>query len=170
MRLSKVISSLSILFILGSSLVSFAQEQIFLDLMKELIDLNGWDAEPANGMEVGDADGEIIIAMRDYHSDNKLLHVQIAVGKSAKKAWAQYDKGENIDTQTILRMTKEDSGHKIGVSYEKNTNSGSIVVPLKVKNSNAVFSLAFVGMSYQDALDIAKRFPLSNIESKADKK
>jgi hypothetical protein len=170
MKMAKIIGILSVLFTLGVSFISFAQEQKYLELMKHLIDLDGWEAETPNGMEVGDVNGEIIIAMRDYHKDNKLLHTQIIVGKSAKKAWAQYDKGENIDTPTVLKTTREDSGHKIGISYERSATSGSIVVPLKVKENNAIFSLAFVGMPYQDALDIAKRFSWPEIESAIDKK
>jgi hypothetical protein len=137
--------------------------------MRHLVDLKDWSADDANGMEVGDSNGEIIIVMRDYRSDNKLLHAQIIKGKAAQKEWAQYDRGAAIDTPTIFSTTMDVSGHKVGISYEKKNNSGSITVPLKVKNNDALFSLAFVGMSYQDALDIAKRFPWDVMEKTLEK-
>jgi hypothetical protein len=170
MRLAKVIGVLSILFLLGASVASFAQEQKYLELMNHLIDLKDWEGETANGMEVGDVNGAIIITIRDYHKEDMLLHTQIVVGKSAKKAWAQYDKGENLDTPMIVKTTMEESGHKVGISFEKGTKSGSIVIPLKVKNNDAIFSVAFVGMPYQEALIIAKRFSWTKMEETINSK
>lgn len=144
---------------------SFAQDQKYEDLMKHLIDLKGWVAEPANGMEVGDRTGMIIIVMRDYHSGSKMMHTQIAVGKSSKKAWSQFEQGATVDNEDLFCTTIKASDHKIGIAHEKKSNTGSIVVPLNVKDGNAIFSLAFVGMAYEDALNIAKSFPWKDMET-----
>jgi hypothetical protein len=150
--------------------ISSAQDQKYETLMKLLIDLKGWEAQPANGMEVGDKAGTIIIVMRDYHSGSKLMHTQIAVGKTSKKAWAQFEQGETIDTPDLFSTIMTTPEYKVGISYEKKSDMGSIVVPLNVKAGNAIFSLAFVGMPYEDALGIAKGFSWKDMEQVIENK
>jgi hypothetical protein len=53
--------------------------------------------------------------------------------------------------------------HQVGITHDKNENSGSIVVYLKSKVF-AVFVLAYEGMPYKDALAIAQKFPWKYME------
>jgi hypothetical protein len=144
--------------------VAYSQDQKYEGLMKLLINVTGWESEPANGMEVGDKAGTIIIVMRDYRSGSKVMHIQIAVGKNSKRTWSRFEDGKTVDTPEYFSAIVTTSEYKIGVSHDKKSNTGSIIVPLNVNDGDAVFSLAFSGMAYGDALGIAKSFPWKDME------
>jgi len=162
---------LALLFaVISIPCVSSAQDERYEEMMKLLVELKGWECEPANGMEVGDKNGIIIIVMRDYHNGSKLMHIQIAVGKTSKKAWSQFEEGKTIDTPDYYSAILTTPEYKIGIAHDKKSNMGSIVVPLNVKDGNAVFSLAFVGLSPEEALGMARRFSWMDMEKVIDNK
>lgn len=156
---------LALLFaVISIPAASSAQDRKYEELMKLLVEMNGWECESANGMEVGDKSGTIIIVMRDCHSGSKFIHTQIAVGKTSKRAWSQFDEKKTIDTPEYFSTIMTVPEYKIGIAHDKRSNTGSIVIPLNVRDGDAVFSLAFVGIPYEDALGLARRFPWKDME------
>lgn len=148
------------------SVQSFGQMPEYVELYKYLINLPGWKAVEPTGMNMSGPMGEMVTAQREYKNGTKALTAQILSGTQAQGVWAPFTTGMTFDTPDAFMKVTEIKGYHIGISHDKKENSGGIVVPLKDVKSKVfvTFVLSYEGMSYQDALTIAEKFPWKEME------
>ena len=143
---------------------AYAQMPGYAELANLLVDIQGWEASDATGMNMSGPMGDMVNAVREYEKDGKSLSAQIIVGIAAQGAWAPFETGYSMDSSEILVKTMDISGFRVGISHEKKEDSGGIVVLLNAEGSSGIFTLAYEGISYDEALSIAQRFPWKSIE------
>lgn len=151
-------------FIIGlASVQVFAQVRNYVQLYRYLVELPGWKASKPTGMNMSGPMGRMVTASREYESGTKSLTAQIVSGTQAQGAWAPFSTGMTFDTPGAFSKVTEMRDHQVGITHDKNENSGSIVVSLKGKIF-AVFVLGYEGMPYKDAMAIAQKFPWKYME------
>ena len=160
-RLSIVLSAIIICI---SFTPAFAEMPGYAELTKLLVDISGWEASEATGMNMTGPMGEMVNAVREYEKDDMTISAQIIVGMAAQGAWAPFQAGYSIDTPETSVKTMDISGYRVGISHEKKEKSGGIVVLLPAEGTSGIFTLAYEGMSSDEALDIAKKFSWKSIE------
>ena len=143
---------------------AYAEMPGYTELTKLLIDIKGWEASDATGMNMSGPMGDMVNAVREYEKDSQTLSVQIIVGIAAQGAWAPFETGFTMDTPEVSIKTLDIEGYRVGINHEKNENSGAIVVLLNAKGTSGIFTLAYEGMSSDDALSLAKKFSWKSIE------
>jgi|Deesub1362B_J571_1020462.scaffolds.fasta_scaffold00214_39 hypothetical protein len=138
----------------------------YSELYKFLIDLRGWKAEQPTGSNMSSPMGEMVTAERTYHKGSKELHAQILGGFSAMAAWVPFGMGMTYDSPDEFFKTFSLEGFPAGVSHQKGDNSGTVVVQIKgvTNTQGVVFVLNYNKMSYEEAIDIVKKFPLKEIK------
>ncbi len=125
----------------------------------------GWQAEKCEGMNMtGSPMGELASAHRAYSKGGKHLEAQIFCGiQWAMGTWAPFASNFQMDSTEEFIKTTTINGFPVGINYHKKDRHGAIVVCLD-KDLQAsqmvrgVFVLSFENMSWQEALEIAKKF------------
>jgi hypothetical protein len=138
----------------------------YSELYRFLVDLRGWKAEQPTGSNMSSPMGEMVTAERTYHKGSKELHAQIFGGSSAMAAWAPFGMGMTYDSPEEFFKTLSLEGLPAGVIHHKKDNSGTVVVQIKgVTNTQGiVFVLNYDKLSYEEAIEIVKKFPLKDIK------
>ncbi|HOO36675.1 MAG TPA: hypothetical protein PLU81_05630 [Deltaproteobacteria bacterium] len=158
-------AALWIIIVFLSFLVpAYAQMPGYAELTKLLIDLDGWEAEEATGMNMSGPMGDMVDAVREYEKDGQTISAQIIVGGAAQGTWAPFSTGYTIETPEVLAKSLEESGYHIGINHDKQENTGGVVVLLNTKSTTGVFVLSYEKMDYQEALNLAKKFSWSAME------
>jgi len=157
------------LFIAAIALLIFtgavwAEMPQYTELAKNLVDLSGWNAQEPTGMNMAGPGGDMVMAAREYENSGKKITAQILTGGTAQGAWAPFMGGYAIDTPEQLFKTVQSSAYQVGISHSKMEDTGSIIVPLKTGDKVAMFILTYEGMSYEESLELAKRFSWKEIE------
>lgn len=147
-----------------SFIPAYAEMPGYAELAKLLVDIPGWEASDATGMNMSGPMGDMVNAVREYEKDDQTMSAQIIVGIAAQGAWAPFEAGYSMDTPEAFVKTMDISGYHVGISHEKIENSGGIVVLLKAEGSSGIFTLAYERMSADDALDLAKKFSWKSME------
>jgi hypothetical protein len=135
-----------------------AQMPKYTELTTLLIDLKGWTAQDATGMNMSGPMGEMVNAVREYEKDRLSISAQLMAGGAAQGTWAPFESGYTMETPEIFIKTMEVSGYRVGINHEKKENSGAIVVLLDTKINPGIFVLTYKGMTDNEALDLAKKF------------
>ena len=132
-------------------------------LLPLLVDLPGWEAEPAEGADASSSGMRAVTAYRSYESADRSLEANILVGMQAGMAWMpDYKEGFKLETSEGLMEVKKINGFLAFYSFEKEDSSGGIVVLLQDGSTNpnmgAVFIVSFEGLTLQEALKAAQSF------------
>lgn len=147
------------------SLSAYAQQvPSYSELTQYLVDVKGWKAEEAAGVDIRGPYSSMVHAMRGYAKGNMTVDAQIIVGDVAQGSWEPFASGYAVDTPDILVKTVELSGYQVGINHEKKENLGMIVVLLHTSDISGIFTLNYSGMSFENALDFAKKFPWKSME------
>ncbi|AEH46078.1 hypothetical protein Thein_2230 [Thermodesulfatator indicus DSM 15286] len=164
---------MSRIFILLMALVIFSSSQAlafklpsYQEVCALLTDLQGWQAENCSGMNMNTPMGEIVTAERSYKKGNYEISVMVIHGIQATQFWQPFAYVTEVDTpENYSKLTTVD-GFKVGISHEKQTNSGSVVVLLNEKDSMAatIFVVQYNDMSWKDGLRLARQFDWKKIE------
>jgi hypothetical protein len=163
--MKRVFITATAILMIFSCIPAYAQMPSYTELTKLLIDLKGWSAQDATGMNMSGPMGEMVNAVREYEKDGLSISAQLLVGGAAQGTWAPFEAGYTMDTPEIFIKTMDVSGHRIGINHEKKEKTGAIVVQLDTKINPGIFVLSYEGMSYSEALDIAKKFSWDSMKS-----
>ncbi len=150
--------------------VSFASDYDgFLPL---LIDLSGWNAEPADGADASAAGMKAVTANRTYENGDRKIEANLLVGTQAGAAWMpDYKEGYKMETPEGIMEVKKINGFMVSYIYEKESKSGGIVVLLQDDPSKpdmgAVFAINFEGITLDEALKTAQRFSWQKMKDQA---
>jgi hypothetical protein len=156
---------LSLLFLFVGFTGAFAQG--YDKLCEYLIDLDGWKGEKCTSMQMSMGSGmHNLSVLRSYSQGDKSLDALILAGtmaqtyQPARLPEMEFSVGNE---KKIFAKTFEVNGYKVMVAYDSSVDEGTIMILLNgsfnsYSGNTAVFALNFHGMSWQKALEIAKKF------------
>ncbi len=145
------------LFVLTSSL--FAAEA----LKAPLIDIPGWDAEPAMEMDMNMNGVKMSNATRSYEKGDNTIDAAIMV-TSRQMGMASFQ-GMNMSQGGIKIESSEMDGFKIMHTHDSNENEGNVLVLLgETETNSAIFSLGYSGISSEESTSILKQYNLKQIQ------
>ncbi len=145
------------LFVFTSSL--FAVEA----LKAPLIDISGWDAEPAMDMDMNMNGVKMLNATRSYEKGDNTIDAAIMV-TSQQMGMASFQ-GMNMSQGGIKIESSEMDGFKIMHTHDSNENEGNVLVLLgETETNSAIFSLGYSGISGEESMSILKQYDLKQIQ------
>lgn len=136
-----------------------------------LTDLNGWQAEPAEGMDMDMGGTKIIQAARQYTRDGKEADAMVMIGNAMMtQAHAQGMQSGQMETaEAKIKMTMID-GYQVSIHHSKADNEGAVVVVLPGTGQlGAIFIFHYKGLNENDGLSAAKQFDWKKIEQQTKK-
>lgn len=132
-----------------------------------LINLNGWESELPEGMDMDMGNAKIVQAMREYKKGKKSLNVMLMVGNDMM---AGQMNAQNIETDNAKVSMETIDGFKVLQQYAKKEGEGAVVVSMDgTDQKGTTFIMNFTGMRPPEALSMAKKFNWSKIRKVAAK-
>lgn len=129
-----------------------------------LVDLKGWEAEPAGGMTMDMGSSRMINAARDYRQGDKELNAMVMLGNQAMTQGSMQDlKAETAEGKMAIKTI---DGFKVMSQYSKTEKSGAVIVYLRQdQQQGAIFTLAYKGLTEEEGLNAAKKFDWNEMKS-----
>jgi hypothetical protein len=155
-------------FLFAASVSVYAAQ--YESLSPLLIDLEGWQAEPAEGMDMDMGGTKIIQAMRQYTRNGKEADAMIMIGNAMMTmAHTQGMQSMNMETaEDKVKITTID-GFQVSMHHSKVDNEGAIVVVLPGTGPlGAIFVFNYKGLNQNDGLSTAKEFDWKNIQQQTN--
>jgi hypothetical protein len=133
-----------------------------------LVDLPGWEAEKPEVMSMDMGTMKMTNATRSYTKDNKEITAVVMLGNNAMtQGQMQEMKAESMDVKASISKI---DGFQVTTSYDKNENSGSVVVFLsQSQTQGALFIVSYEGLSDKEALSLAKKFNWKKMKAVVEK-
>lgn len=130
--------------------------EVYTTLTPHLVDLRGWEAEKAEGMDVNMPGMGMISATRMYTQGDKELAAMIMIGNEMMIAGHA---GIEMNTAEFSMSTKKINGFDVISRYDKIDKAGAITVFLeKGQTAGSFFVLSFSNIDENEALELAKQF------------
>ncbi len=137
----------------------FAEEA----LKAPLVDISGWEAEPAVDMDMNMNGVKMLNATRSYEKGDSTIDAAIMV-TSQQMGMASFQ-GMNMSSGGIKIESSEMDGLKIMHTHDSNENEGNIMVLLgETETNSAIFSLGYSGISGEESIAILKHYDLKLIQ------
>jgi hypothetical protein len=151
-----------------------AQAAGYEALLPLLMDLPGWEAEPADGADASAAGMRAVTVYRTYESGERRFETNLLVGMQAGMTWMpDYKDGYRMETPEGLMEVKKIGGFLVFYMFEQESNSGGIVVQLQdgtaAPDTSAVFAISFEGLPLAEALKTAQRFSWAKMKDQVGK-
>jgi hypothetical protein len=137
-------------------------QQGFQRFIPFFIDLPGWTGKKADGMAMEMPGTSIITANRDYARGGTKLTAQVIIGPAAQGALAATNPAMKFETSEARMSAATVDGFPVAKTFTFKDKSGVIMVAL---GPSAMFSLAFTGLSDDEALELAKKFDWKAIQA-----
>ena len=152
-------------------LTSFAATGVAADhtlLTPLLVDLQGWNAQPARGMTMDMGTSKMINAAREYRQGAKELNAMMFLGNQAMTQGSmQAMKTETAEAKMSISTI---DGFKVQIFHDKIDNSGGVMVHLSQnQQQGAMFTLEYKGLSEVEGLDAAKQFDWQKMKDAVSK-
>ena len=147
--------------------VASRADQAFQRFLPLLVDLDGWQGKKPDGMSMEMANMSMTTATRDYEKGSTQLHASVTVGQTATGALAPLQNAMNIQTSDGHMVTATMHGMTVLKAFNNKDKSGSLIVGL---GKDAMFSLAYNGLSEDEALALAEKFDWKAIQAAAQTK
>ena len=137
--------------------------QSYKALLPLLVDLPGYKADDAEGMDVSYNDLKAVSVSREYEKKDAELHAGILVGQQSAGVWNPgYQDGFKMESSEGLMEVKEEGGFLMFHSYNKGKKEGMIAVLLAENGADgkggAVFVFAYRGIGDSDGISLSKKF------------
>jgi urease gamma subunit len=154
-------------FLFAASIPVYAGQ--YESLSPFLIDLKGWQAKPAKGMDMDMGGTKIIQAMRQYTRDGKEADAMVMIG-NAMMTQAQGMQSMQMETaEAKVKVTTID-GYQVSIHHSKADSEGTVVVVLPgTGQQGAIFVFHYKGLNEKDGLSTAKNFDWKKIEQQTKK-
>jgi hypothetical protein len=143
-------------------------------LLPLLVDLPGWEAEPADGADASAQGMRAVTAYRTYESGDRRFEVNLLYGTQAGMAWVpQYQEGYKMETSEGILEVKRIGGFLVFNTFENEDQSGGIMVLLRDgkddPTTGAVLAISFEGLPLEEALKLAQRFSWAKMKDQVGK-
>lgn len=162
-----MVAVLSLAFVLAVAPVS-AGAQDYRQLTPLLIDLKGWSADPAEGVNMDMGAYKMINIVRSYARDSKELEAIIMIGNQVMPQGPMETMHAESD-DSVMNMRQID-GFKVYTLHDKQDNSGNVTVFLaRTEPRSALFAISYQGISESEAMDLARQFNWNDMKLAAEK-
>jgi hypothetical protein len=152
-------------FLFAASIPVYAGQ--YESLSPLLIDLKGWQAEPAKGMDMDMGGTKIIQAARQYTRDGKEADAMVMIG-NAMMTQAQGMQSMQMETAEAKVKVTTINGYQVSIHHSKTDTEGVVVVVLPgTGQQGAIFVFHYKGLNEKDGLSMAKIFNWKKIETQA---
>ena len=139
-------------------------DQPFQRFLPLLVDLSGWQGKKPDGMSMQMSDASMTTATRDYERGPAQVHASVVIGQAAEGALAPIQTGMKIQTPEGHMITDTMRGMPVMRTFNTKDKSGALIVAL---GKNAMFSLAYEGVSEEEALQLADKFDWKALQAAA---
>lgn len=162
MKFKKILIILPIVYLLFVLPVSVLCQKA-QDFVPLLIDLEGWEADEAEVLDVSFQDFRGVNVRREYEKDEQSLDVNVMVGFQAAGLWnpVYYD-GFKMEAGDAIMDVKKTDGFFVFHNYQKSEKAGMCVVLLEEtsqeKKTGAVFVFSYEGIEDKEGVELAKKF------------
>jgi hypothetical protein len=137
-------------------------------LVPLLIELDGWQADDAEGMDMDMGATKMIQAVRTYSQGAKEVNAMVMVGSSmmTQMQGAQAMQMESADARVTVTTI---DGFQVTMQHANNEDEGAVVVALgATEQQGATFILHYRGVSADGGLALAKRFDWKKLQQTAN--
>lgn len=142
-------------------------DQAFARFLPLFIDLDGWQGNKPDGVSMELAGNSMTSAKRDYTRKTAQVHVTVITGPAAAAALAPTKAGMNIETSEGHMITTTLNDFPVTKSYAIADKSGALLIAL---GPSALLTVAYKGISEDDALALAKKFDWKAIQAATQQK
>ena len=154
-----ILPAVCLLFILPVSILC----QKAQDFVPLLIDLEGWEADEAEVVEVSYQDFKGLSVRREYERDEQSLDATIMIGFQAAGLWnPMYYDGFKMEAGDAIMDVKKTDGFFVFHNYQKSEKAGMCVVLLEEtsqeKKTGAVFVFSYNEIEDKEGVELAKKF------------
>ncbi len=150
------------LFVISMTTTLFAEDS----LKAPLIDIPGWQAEKAEGMDMNMNGVKMMNAIRSYEKDSSTFDVAIMV-TTLQMGLAPFQQ-MNMSQGGVKIATTQMDNFKVMQTNDSNDKSGTIMILLgETKTNSAIFSLSYEGITEEEGLALAKQFNWGQIQTAA---
>jgi hypothetical protein len=139
-------------------------DQAFQRFLPLLVDLDGWQGKKPDGMTMEMPNASMTTATRDYQRGPAQLHASVIIGPAATGALAATRSAMNIQTTDGHMVTSTINGLAVTKTFNIKQKSGAIMVAL---GPSALFSVAYNGLTEDDALPLAQKFDWKSLQAAA---
>ncbi len=146
---------------------AMSADQPFQRLLPLLVDLAGWQGKKPDGMSMQMSDTSMTTATRDYERGTAQVHASVVIGQAAEGALAPIQTGMKMQTPEGHMITDTMRGMPVMRTFNAKDKSGALIVGLA---NNAMFSLAYEGLSEEEALQLADKFDWKALQAAAQAK
>ena len=137
-------------------------------LKPDLIDIPGWQGEPAQAMTMEMNGINMITATRSYEKADNSFDAAILI-TTQQMGMMSFQQMSMSEGGISINSTQMD-GFKVVHSHDANENSGNFMVLLGETTSNsALFSMSYEGLSDKESLAIAKIYDWKAMQAAAEK-
>jgi hypothetical protein len=149
-------------------LITTANAQEHELLTPLLIDLQGWEAEAAEGMSMDMGTMKMTNATRSYTKGDSNITAVVMVGTHSMTQGQMQEM--NVETTDVKVSILDINGFKVHTGHNKNENSGSVTVFLSQGQSeSAMFIVSYENLTQGEATDIARKFDWNKMKGVVDK-
>ena len=132
-------------------------------LLPLLVDIAGWQAEKAEGIDLSQAGMQGVTVVREYTSGGKGLTAAIMLGSQVGITWMpEYKEGFKGESDEGSMEVKKINGFLVYQAYNKDDASGGLVVLLIETTADKPDSGALLVVSFEDMS--ARRGPEARAE------
>ena len=164
----KVVSYLVVLCALLSVSIPVCAGQ-YENLSPLLVDLKGWQAEPAQGMDMDMGGTKIIQAVRQYTRNAQEADAMIMIGNNMMTQAQGMQPMEMETTEMKVKVTTID-GYQVSIHHSKADTEGAVAVVLPGTGQlGALFILHYKGLNEKAGLSAAKSFDWKKMEKQVKK-
>jgi hypothetical protein len=147
--------------------VTSRADQAFQRFLPFLVDLDGWQGKKPDGMSMEMANMSMTTATRDYQKGSAQLHASVMIGQTAGATLAPLQSGMNVQTTEGHMVTGTMHGMPVLKSFTTKDKSGSLMVGL---GKEALFTIAYNGLTEDEALALAEKFDWTAIQAASQAK
>jgi hypothetical protein len=131
-------------------------------LLPLLVDLPGWEAEPADGADASVEGMRAVTVYRTYESGDRTFEVNLLIGLQAGMTWMpDYKDGYKVETPEGLMEVKKIAGFLVYYLFENQLRGHRGADPgddCRQTRHRRVFAISFEGLALDEALKTAQRF------------
>ena len=164
---------MAVLFLLAVPAGLFAAA--YDSLLPLLVDIAGWQAEKAGGIDLSQAGMQGVTVVREYKSGGKGLTAAIMLGSQVGITWMpEYKEGFKGESDEGSMEVKRINGFLVYQVYNKGDSTGGLVVLLvetiaDKPDSGALLVVSFEDMPLDEGLKLAQKFDWKKIKDAAGK-
>lgn len=144
-------------------------------LLPLLVDIAGWQAEKAEGIDFSQAGMPGVSVVREYTSGDRNLSAAIMLGMQAGAQWMpEYKEGFRVETTDGSMDVRRVNGFLVYQAYNTEDATGGVVVLLletaaDKPGTGAVLVVSFDDVSLDEGLRLAQKFDWKKMRDAAAK-